>query len=64
MNSKIMSRWALIFLLLAVVGIVFELITGITRDWVWFFIVISTIYSVSSSIKKDLEKIIKVKTTQ
>ena len=57
MNAKQMSNWALVFLLLAVVGIIFELIAGKWLDATWFFIFISTVFNVSTAIKKDLEQI-------
>ena len=57
MNSKQMSNWALIFLLFTIVSIIFELINDKWLDATWFFIAISTIFNVSSVIKKDLEQI-------
>ena len=57
MNSKQMSNWALVFLLFTIVSIIFELINDKWIDATWFFIAISTIFNVSSVIKKDLEQI-------
>tara|TARA_R110002050_G_scaffold54619_1_gene123421 strand:+ start:1235 stop:1438 length:204 start_codon:yes stop_codon:yes gene_type:complete len=57
MNAKQMSNWALVFLLFTIVGIIFELINDKWIDATWFFIAISTIFNVSSVIKKDLEQI-------
>ncbi len=57
MSAKQMSNWALVFLLLAVVGIIFELVTDKGLDATWCFIVISTLFNISSAIKKDLEQI-------
>ncbi len=57
MDAKQMSNWALFFLLLTVAGIIFELITGKWLEATWVFIVISTVFNVSSAIKKDLEQI-------
>ena len=57
MNAKQMSNWAVVFLLFTVACIIFELITDKRLDSTWFFIVISTIFNVSSAIKKDLEQI-------
>jgi len=57
MNAKQMSNWALVFLLFTIVGIIFELINDKGLDATWFFIAISTIFNVSSVIKKDLEQI-------
>ena len=52
-----MSNWALVFLLLAVVGIIFEVVTDKYCDWIWFALVINTILNVSSAIKEDLERV-------
>ncbi len=57
MNAKQMSKYALVFLLFAGVSIILELITGKWIDGIWFFIVISTLFNISSAIKKDLEQI-------
>ncbi len=52
-----MGNWALVFLLLAVVGIIFELVTDKYDEATWFALVISTVFNISSAIKKDLEQI-------
>jgi len=57
MSAKQMSNWAVVFLLFTVAYIIFELITDKWLDATWFFIVISTVFNVSSAIKKDLEQI-------
>ncbi|MCP5005783.1 MAG: hypothetical protein GY941_17875 [Planctomycetes bacterium] len=57
MNAKQMSNYALVFLLFAVNAIICELVFGGWLDGFWFFSVISTIFNISSAIKKDLEQI-------
>ena len=57
MSAKQMSNFALVFLLFAVNAIICELVFGGWLDGVWFFSVISTLFNISSAIKKDLEQI-------
>ena len=56
MNSKGMSKWSGVFLLLGMVTIIFDLLATASYDGgVYFCLVISTVFNVGSSIIKKLE---------
>ena len=56
MNSKKMNNWAGIFLLLSVLAIIFELLSGNESDGgIYFCLVMATILNVASAIIKKLE---------
>tara|TARA_R100000544_G_C2215173_1_gene54184 strand:+ start:868 stop:1065 length:198 start_codon:yes stop_codon:yes gene_type:complete len=57
MSSKIMSYYAGVLLLFAVAIFLYGTFFGKWIDEIWFFIVMSTMFNVSSEIKKDLEQI-------
>jgi hypothetical protein len=58
MNSKDMSKWSGIFLLLSVLVIIFDLVaTNKSDGGVYFCLVMSTILNVGSAIMKKLEGI-------
>ena len=56
MNSKQMSVWSGIWLLFSVIDILIEIISGKSIPSLWFFIIMSTIFNVGSSIMNKLEK--------
>ena len=58
MNSKSMSNYALMFLIFTVAVICYELFTGRYIESTWFLLITSTIFNVSSAIKRDLESLI------
>ena len=56
MTSKQMNKWCILWLLFAVIGILIELFTGKRIESTWFFIIMSTMFNLGSSIMNKLEK--------
>lgn len=54
-NSKVMNRWANLFLLLGVFCVVFELVTGTNLEGTWSIFIIMSIYGVGARILKEIE---------
>ena len=58
MNSKGMSKWSGVFLLLGMVTIIFDLLATASYDGgVYFCLVMSAVFNVGSSIMKKLESL-------
>ena len=55
MNSKTMSNWAGLFLLLSVAIIIYQLISDEYRPEIFYFLIVNTIFNVGSVIMKKLE---------
>ena len=59
MNSKSMEKWSGIFLILAVITIIYELFAPTSSFGVFFCLIMGTIYNIGASIMKKLEEIMK-----
>ena len=55
MNSKSMEKWSGIFLILAVITIIYELFAPTSSFGVFFCLIMGTIYNIGASIMKKLE---------
>lgn len=55
MNSKQMQRWAGIFLLISTAALIYGIAVDNYRAEIFYFLIVSTIFNVSSEIMKKLE---------
>tara|TARA_R110000796_G_scaffold153558_1_gene270118 strand:- start:1658 stop:1846 length:189 start_codon:yes stop_codon:yes gene_type:complete len=57
MNSKYMSKWSSIFLIISTLAIIYEVISNSFSGGVFYFLIAALILNVGSAIMKKLEGI-------